>query len=227
MFCQKCGAELKAGQRFCGKCGAKQEYIEQPPQTPGAQNQASNIRNQFSGNPNQSNQAHSKISSGNMQFSFASLKSNPVSILYIVSAVLFLLQTLLWFVDSIKVSYFGYYSFSFFEIAQEIDGGVLIVMLPIIVLNIIALIMCFLPFFMGTLSQRNRLILPKISAIYSAVWFFMLLVEYLSQDYITITFGGVLLLLVHIGLIAVLFILSAMTKKISNIQSNVKRNTTL
>ena len=225
MFCKNCGAELKPGQRFCGKCGSKQDDAAQPtqqapraqPQAPRVQPQAPRVPNQPTGMPNQAPRVQPRASYGGASTSVASVLSNPIAILYIVTAALFALQILLWFTPTIDITFYSDYEleYSLFDLADNIDAGIFFVVAPIVLLDLGAITMCVLPFILRTVTKRNRLILPKIAAIYSAVWYFLLLTEYLSEDYVGLTVGGVLLVFVCAGLIALSFVLSALTKKYS------------
>lgn len=224
MYCRNCGTKLEDGQRFCGTCGAKnvdETPANQAPNTqyhapntqyhaPNAQYQAPNAQYQA---PRVQPQAQSPVGRN----SFLGKYSDPIAILYMVTALLFLLQFLFFFVSAVKISYFGV-SASLFEVAKEIDGGLAFIIIPIIGLDIASFVLCVLPVVMRTWTQRRRLVCAKISGIYLAFWLIMLFVEILDEGggYVSLTVGGVLLILFSVALIVLPFVITHMVKKGNN-----------
>lgn len=193
-FCSKCGNALQETERFCAKCGAA---VEAAPYNPVTEAPVQPIA---------------------QPVAVASVQANNLSLFYIITLGLQVLQFILWFCKTFEgSSYFVSQSISTPVALETAElGGVSVVA---IILSIIGILVTALPVVMQTTSKRNALVVPKLTVLWSTIWFIILWMAMASQSnaYVSAgpTFAGVLFLLVSLAIIVLLFKISATAKKLA------------
>lgn len=199
MFCPKCGNRFNDDERFCGKCG---EPIEKA------------------------------NSSDNHPFSKNNRSSNklPLSItmisLYIISVILFVLEAMLWMVsDIITVS--GMLNFDLINESFSLSSAFSDELSVLSVVSLLAsAVLCLWAILSGA-SKHRLLVFQKTSIIWCFWWYFIELLnvfdaysfsqadEFANIVKIRLTGAGWLMLFVSVGLCALLFVISAKSKKLN------------
>ncbi len=197
-FCSKCGNALQETERFCAKCGAA---VEAAPYNPVTEAPVQPIA---------------------QPVAVASAQANNLSLFYIITLGLQVLQFILWFCKTFQASAMGISnSVSTHEAFVSDDLGAISTIA--IILSIIGLLVTALPVVMKTTSKRNALVVPKLTVLWSTVWFVIYWAALSSRasDYSSFgmsagpTFAGVLFLLVSLAIIVLLFKISATAKKLA------------
>ncbi len=208
MFCKNCGTEISDTEKFCGKCGTPVETQKTQTVTP---------------------------HTSNLSISTNTPVDGSLAMMFIASAACFLLQIILWFVN------FGKYSMNVEQISQSRSGAYSLndmmegtpLSTIVVIMMIIAIGMCILPIIKNNLNKRRRMIFAKIVAILNSLGMIMCissLSDYISRNKSSfdsqlgegffegswsLTFGGILNIIVTIALIVLLFVISSKTKKIN------------
>lgn len=206
MFCKNCGTEISDTEKFCGKCGTPVETQKTSVATP---------------------------TTPDLGISSNTSVDGLLAMMFIASAACFLLQIILWFVN------FGKYSMSVEQISQSRSGAYSLnnfmegtpLTSIVIIMMIIAIGMCILPIIKNNLNKRRRMIFTKIVAIVNSLGilfginclsdniernknsFDSQLGEGFFEGSWSLTFGGILNIIVTVALIVLLFVISSKTKK--------------
>ncbi|MDD6275816.1 MAG: hypothetical protein PUB20_03205 [Clostridia bacterium] len=159
------------------------------------------------------------------------MKMKNIKNLYIIAAILQIISAVLWFVpsfDGVKyimsnslgevtgVSIRDYTLFEYFDDMRFISVASIIGMA-------LSCILLLIPIFKKTCEKRHRLIYSKITAIYSLVIFcaafYSIYDGSMEYSYIggksDIFFGGIALIAVSVAFLALLFVISIQTNKLS------------
>ena len=220
MYCKKCGKEILPTQRFCGIRGTANDSVDL------GQVATENIEIKEENTVKCDVQTQSSVESAPQVQPQAPEKKNPAAfvskvvgnsskspaeILLIVSAAVFLFLYIMWFIP-IAGSYKSKL-FSFAQYSQSlIEAGYLLFTIPVGFLTVAAAFECY-----GALKSNTgavpNLIFSKIASIAYAGAAIILAMTVAEEFKIDITFGGVFLILVSGGLIALSFIIPNMIKK--------------
>lgn len=197
-FCSKCGNALQETERFCAKCGAP---VDTAPYNPVAE---------------------APVQPAAQPVVAAPAKANNLGVFYLATLGLQVLQLILWFCKTFQASAMGMsHSVSTHEAFVSDDMG--FISTVAIILSIVGLLVTALPVVMKTTSKRNALVIPKITILWSTVWFIIYWAALSSRasDYSSFgmsagpTFAGVLFLIVSLAVIVMLFKISATAKKLA------------
>lgn len=197
-FCSKCGNALQETERFCAKCGAP---VDTAPYNPVAEAPVQPVAQPVAAAPAQ---------------------TNNLGLFYVITLGLQVLQLILWFCKTFQASAMGISnSVSTHEAFVSDDMG--FISTVAIILSIVGLLVTALPVLLKTTSKRNALVIPKITILWSTVWFiiYWMALSSRASDYSSFgmsagpTFAGVLFLIVSLAVIVMLFKITADAKKLN------------
>lgn len=224
MFCKNCGKEILPTQRFCGVCGAandsadvNQAATEKPLENIETKAEISKeCDNQVQSSAESAPQAQPQAPEKKTPAAFVSKvvgnsSKSPAEILLIVSAAAFLFLYIMWFIPIAGSYKSNLFSFALYS-QNLIEAGYLLFTIPVGFLTVAAAYECFCVLKSSSAGSPN-LILSKMASIAYTGCAFILALIVADEFKIDITFGGVFLLLVSGGLIALSFIIPNMIKK--------------
>ena len=223
MYCKNCGKEILPTQRFCGICGTandsadvNQAATEKPSENIEIKEENTvkcdaQTQSSVESAPQAQPQApEKKTPAACVSKMIGNSSKSPAQILLIVSAAVFLFLYIMWFIPIA-----GSYKSKLFSFAQSqslIEAGYLLFTIPVGFLTVAAAFECY-----GALKSNTgavpNLIFSKIASIAYAGSAILLSMVVAEEFKIDITFGGVFLILVSGGLVALSFIIPNLIKK--------------